>query len=155
MCFRKHHNDMGRRRNDKNYVVIRDTDLGEDNIAIPQARTVTLSANHRRIQQTPCSPQKSCRFAQPAPSYHWNPSPQYDLQELDDGFQHAHITESTSAQASDVAAKVASKRYPTSVSVLVVISTPFPQLCRMHLFKNGLGGPKKTPASGRSSYRRC
>ena len=111
----------GRRRNGKGYVVLRDTDPGEDDIAIPQARTITLSANHCRIQQTPRSPQKSCRFAQPAPCYHWNPSPQYDLEELDDRSQHTHIAEFAPAQASDVAAKVASKRYPTSVSVIVVI----------------------------------
>ena len=66
-------------------------------------------------------PQKSCRFAQPAPCYHWNPSPQYDLEELDDCSQHTHITEFAPAPASDVAAKVASKRYLTSVSVIVVI----------------------------------
>ena len=83
----------GRRRNGKGYVVLRDTDPGEDDIAIPQARTITLSANHRCIQQTPRSPQKSCRFAQPAPCYHWNPSPQYDLEELDDRSQHTHIAE--------------------------------------------------------------
>ena len=119
--FRKHYNDMpGRCRNGKGYVVLRDTDSAKDDIAIPQAHTVTLSANHRHIQQTPCSPQKSCRFAQPAPSYHWNPSPQYDLQELDDGFQNADIAELPSAQSSDVAAKVASKRYPTSISISVI-----------------------------------
>ena len=99
--------------------MLHNTDSAEDDIAILQAHMVTLSANHRCIQQTPRSPQKSCHFAQLAP-YHWNPSPQYNLQELDDGFQNTNIAELLSAQSSDMAVKVASKQYPMSVSMSVI-----------------------------------
>ena len=133
------------RRNGKSYVVLRDTDSGEDDVSIPQAQTVTLSANHRRIQQTPRSPQKSCRFAEPAPCYNWNPSPQYDLPDLDGSFQRAHNTEFTSAQPSDVAAKVASKRYPTSVSVIVIIFNAIPSIKQDAPLQEWSGRTKEDP----------
>ena len=102
----------------KGFVVIRDDD-SEDDIAIPQSRTVRLSNHGRNLIQTARSPQKgaasSNRFSSPV--YEWNASNDYDTIDLLPGDE---TEEGLGWEAEDlpVAAKVAAKRYPTSVSVV-------------------------------------
>lgn len=102
----------------KGFVVVREDD-SEDDIAIPQSRTVRLSNHGRNLIQTARSPQKgavaSNRF--PSPVYEWNASHDYDTIDLLLG---GEVEEEVEGEAEElpVAAKVAAKRYPTSVSVI-------------------------------------
>ena len=102
----------------KAFIVVREDD-SEDDIAIPQSRTVRLSNHGRNIIQTTRSPQKgavsSNRF--PLPVYEWNASQDYDTIDLLPG---GDAEQEVDGDAEDlpVAAKVAAKRYPTSMSFI-------------------------------------
>ena len=104
----------------KGFVVVREDD-SEDDIAIPQSRTVCLSNHSRNLIQTTRSPQKgvvaSNRF--PSPVYKWNTSHDYDMIDLLLG---GDVEEEVEGEAEElpVAAKVAAKCYPTSVSVIQI-----------------------------------
>ena len=107
---------MPRSSNKKTFIVVHGSD-SEDDIAIPQAHTVRISNTGLNIIQTPCSPQKGavppCRV--PSPVYEWHPSHDYECEMADhDLFEDDTVNEIE--EVPTVAAKVAAKRYPTSVS---------------------------------------
>ena len=98
----------------------------EADTSIPQARTVRISDNGLRILQTPRSPQKRSTTYKPDFG-EWNPSADYasidwSSHSLDELLQQ-QAGEEISDPAETVAAKVAAKRYPTSVS----FALPCPQ----------------------------
>ena len=101
---------MKGKRKTKTYVVLRD-ESDDETLAIPHARSFHITGDGRRVQPTPASPQKA--RDSPPPRYDWNPSALYEesLDVLDQPFQE----EDGAAAVSDVAGKVAAKRYPTSV----------------------------------------
>ena len=102
------------------FTVIRDSG-DEADTSIPQACTVRISDNGLRILQTPRSPQKRSNTYQFSPDFgEWNPSADYASTDwsshpLDQLLQQQE-GEEISNVAETVAAKVAAKRYPTSVS---------------------------------------
>ena len=105
---------MAKRKKAPAAVICRDSD--DDDVHIPQARSLHVSRDDRRVVETPRSPQKQAAARKPPPHYEWNPSNDYDHVD-EDGL--AHVGESmdeTSATVPHVIGKVASKRYPTSVS---------------------------------------
>ena len=100
---------MKGKRNTKTYIVLCD-ESDDEMLAIPHARSFHITGDGCRVQPTPASPQKG---DSPPPWYDWNPSALYEesLDVLDQPFQE----EDRAAAISDVAGKVAAKRYPTSV----------------------------------------
>ena len=102
----------------KVFVVVCEDD-SKDDIAVPQSHTVRLSNHGCNIIQTTRSPQKgvvsSNRF--PLPVYKWNASQDYNTIDL---LPRGDAEEEVDEEAEDlpVAAKVAVKRYPTSVSLI-------------------------------------
>ena len=137
----------------KGFVVVREDD-SEDNIAIPQSRTVRLSNRGRNIIQTARSPQKgavpSNRF--PSPVYEWNASHDYDTIDLLPGNE---ADEEVDVEELPVAAKVAAKRYPTSVSMVhgtrCTILTAYRMLC----YVSGQGKANHILVFVRSTCWRC
>lgn len=107
---------MPKLSNKKNFVVVRVSD-DEDDIAIPQARTVRISNTGLNIIQTPRSPQKGAipPGHVPSPVYEWHPSNDYDCETADYHLAEDEV-ENEIEEVPTVAAKVAAKRYPTSVS---------------------------------------
>lgn len=107
---------MPKQSHKKSFVVVRGSD-SEDDIAIPQARTVRVSNTGLNLIQTPRSPQKGaippCRI--PSPVYKWHPSIDYDCETANHGVSEDEAL-NESEEVPTVAAKVAAKRYPTSVS---------------------------------------
>lgn len=100
------------KRKVQNYSVVRHGE-DEDDLSLARSRTARISDNGFRILQTPLSPQKRSsssiqHLAEPDFS-DWNPSFDYEVIE-------EQVT--VDAEAPTVAAKVAAKRYPTSVSEL-------------------------------------
>lgn len=93
----------------------------EADTSVPQARTVRISENGLRILQTPRLPQKRSTTYDFSPDFgEWNPSADYtdidwSVHPLEEVLQQQ---EGEKVEDSDVtvAAKVAAKRYPTSVS---------------------------------------
>lgn len=83
----------------------------EDDLSLAHSRTARISNNGFRILQTPLSPQKRSSSSiqrLPDPDFSdWNPS-------LDHEVSEEQVV--VDAEAPTVAAKVAAKRYPTSVS---------------------------------------
>ena len=53
-------------------VVVCDSD--DEEIHVPQARSLHVSRDGRRVVETPRSPQKQAAAPQPSPPYEWNPS---------------------------------------------------------------------------------
>lgn len=100
---------MGKRKPE--FVAYRgDDDDEEARLLIPEARTILLSGNGRRAITTPASPQKSTSASRlPPPVYEWRPP---DLEAADQAFLDLAGIEVT---VGNVKAKVAAKRYPTSV----------------------------------------
>ena len=102
------------------FTVVRNSG-DEADTSIPQARTVRISENGLRILQTPRSPQKRSTTIQVSPDFgEWNPSVDYASigwsgDQLGELFQQRE-GEETSDPMETVAAKVAAKRYPTSIS---------------------------------------
>ena len=110
---------MRSKRKTKTYVVLCD-DSDDETLAIPHARSFHITGDGLRVQPTPASPQKgtSSTHNSPPPRYDWDPSALYeegvdDLLALDQPVQEEGL-----AAISDVAGKVAAKRYPTSVCLL-------------------------------------
>ena len=109
---------MKGKRKTKMYVVLRD-ESDDDTLAIPHACSFHITGDGRRVQPTPASPQKGTSTRDsPPPQYDWNPSALYeegldDILALDQPAQEEGVE-----PVSDVAGKVAAKRYPTSVSLL-------------------------------------
>jgi hypothetical protein len=105
---------MKGKRKTKTYVVLHD-ESDDETLAIPHARSFHITGDGLRVQPTPASPQKgtSARDS-PPPRYDWNPSALYEegADVLDQPFQDE---EEEVAAVSDVAGKIAAKRYPTSV----------------------------------------
>ena len=111
----------GKHKTKAEFTVVRDSG-DEADTSIPQARTVRISENGLRILQMPRSPQKRATTYQFLPDFgEWNPSADYTsidwnghpLDELLQQPEGEEISDSTVT----VAAKVAAKRYPTSVSL--------------------------------------
>jgi len=102
----------------KGFVVVHEDD-SEDDIAIPQSRTVRLSNHGCNIIQTAHSPQKGAVSSNhfPLPVYEWNASQDYDMIDLLPG---CDAEEEVEGEVEDlpVAAKVVAKHYPTSVSLI-------------------------------------
>lgn len=96
----------------RNYTVVRHHEDADDS-SLAHSRTARISDNGFRILQTPLSPQKrSATYIQrlPEPDFSdWDPSFEYKGSE-----QQALLD----PEVPTVAAKVAAKRYPTSVSDL-------------------------------------
>lgn len=104
----------GRYKGKSKFVVVRD-DKHDDKLHIGHSRTVQISDNGFRILQTPRSPVK-VSSAQSRPLVEqefddWNPCIEYE----DVGEESPLINVEENVQGT-VAAKVAAKRYPTSVS---------------------------------------
>jgi len=94
----------------KNYTVIHHHEDADDS-SLAHSRTACISDNGFRILQTPLSPQKRSSTSihrLPEPDFSdWDPSFQYE------GFEGQALLD---PEAPTVAAKVAAKWYPTSVS---------------------------------------
>ena len=108
-----------KRKAKADFTVVRDSG-DEADTSIPQARTVRISENGLRILQTPRSPQKHSTRYQFLPDFQgeWNPSADYtsidwSSHPLDEILEQQ---EEIGDSPVTVAAKVAAKRYPTSVS---------------------------------------
>ena len=147
---------MPKPSNKKSFVVVRGSD-SEDDIAIPQARTVRISNTRLNIIQTPRSPQKGvippCRV--PSPVYEWHPSNDYDCETADYDLAEDEILNETK-EVPTVAAKVAAKRYPTSVSTTPYLYSMQTFTCyRMLHCGNGLGRTSPIQDFGRNICRRC
>lgn len=101
---------MGKRS--KAWELVRDDDDDvEQDVAIPQAREIRMSADGRRVLETPRSPQK--RFSGVASSSH---VPRRE-EDLPYGPVHweTEVADDETAPPT-VGAKLAAKRYPASVS---------------------------------------
>ena len=107
---------MPKPSNRKSFVVVRGSD-SKDDIAIPQARTVRISNTGLNIIQTPRSPQKGVipPGRVPSPVYEWHPSNNYECETADYDLAEDEM-ENETEEVPTVAAKVAAKCYPTSVS---------------------------------------
>ena len=94
----------------RNYTVIRHHEDADDS-SLAHSRTARISNNGFRILQTPLSPQKRS-----ATSIHRLPEP--DFGDWDPSFEYEGSEGQAllDPEAPTVAAKVAAKRYPTSVS---------------------------------------
>ena len=95
------------------FVVVRD-DKHDDNLHIGHSRTVQISDNGFRILQTPRSPVKvssASRLLVEQEFDNWNPSIEYE--DVEEESPPPNVEDNLK---STVAAKVAAKRYPTSVS---------------------------------------
>ena len=100
--------------NKKGFVVMRGSD-SEDDVSIPQSRTVHLSNTGLNIIQTARSPQKRLAIRRsPSPIYEWHASINYDNVDLMPG-DNATEVDHAEEGLHTVAAKVAAKRYPTSI----------------------------------------
>ena len=103
---------MAKGRSKGKFVVVCD-DNHNDNLHIGHSRTVQISDNSFRILQTPRSPVKvssASRLLVEPEFDDWNPSIEYDNVEEEPTLPN--VEENVQ---STVAAKVAAKRYPTSV----------------------------------------
>lgn len=99
----------------KGFVVVRGSD-SEDDVSIPQSRTVHLSNTRLNIIQTTRSPQKRLATRRsPSPVYEWHASVDYDTVDLVSGDNATGKLDHAEEELHTVAAKVAAKRYPTSV----------------------------------------
>lgn len=98
------------KRKVKNYAVVRHHEE-DDDLSLANSRTAHISDNGFRILQTPLSPQKRS-----SSSFHRLPDP--DFSDWSPSFEYEGSEEQVVAdpEAPTVAAKVAAKRYPTSVS---------------------------------------
>ena len=94
-------------------VVVCDSD--DEEIHVPQARSLHVSRDGRRVVETPRSPQKQAAAPQPSPHYEWNPSVDYDHADGDGYVCIEESADEASTTIPHVIGKVASKRYPTSV----------------------------------------
>lgn len=107
---------MVKRKKVSTTVICRDSD--DEDIHVPQARSLHISRDGRRVVETPRSPRKQAAAPQRPPNYEWNPSNDYDRAE-EDGYVHVEeFADETSTSIPHVISKVASKRYPTSVGGL-------------------------------------
>ena len=104
---------MAKRKKGSTVVTCRDSD--DDNLHVPQARSLHISRDGRRVVETPRSPQKQAAAPKPPLHYEWNPSHDYDHLD-EDGYVFRETTDETPTTVPHVIGKVASKRYPTSVS---------------------------------------
>lgn len=94
-------------------------DSDDDNVHVPQARSLHISRNGQWVVETPCSPQKQAAAPIPPPHYEWNPSNDYE--DVDEDYVCVEeSTDETSTTVPHVIGKVGSKRYPTSVGPLPV-----------------------------------
>lgn len=99
----------------KGFVVLRGSD-SEDDVSIPQSRTVHLSNTGLNIIQTTCSPQKRLATrCSPSPVYEWHASVDYDTVDLMPEDTDMGQGDNAEEGLHTVAAKVAAKWYPTSV----------------------------------------
>lgn len=90
---------------------VRDDDSEvEDDVAIPQARAIHMSSDGRRVLETPRSPVK--RFSAAVPPTHEADFDDPPLPILD---ENPFDLEEDEMAAPTVGAKLAKKRYPTSV----------------------------------------
>lgn len=94
-------------------VVVCDSD--DEEIHVPQARSLHVSRDGRRVVETPRSPQKQAAAPQPSPHYEWNPSVDYDHADGDGYVCIEESADEASTTIPHVIGKVASKRYLTSV----------------------------------------
>ena len=104
---------MAKRKKGSTVVTCRDSD--DDNLHVPQARSLHISRDGRRVVETPRSPQKQAAAPQPSPHYEWNPSIDYDHADGDEYMCIEESADEASTTIPHVIGKVASKRYPTSV----------------------------------------
>ena len=136
--FRKHHNDS-------------EITTDARTIRTPKRKELCCAPRYRfRRRRHFYSTSTNCYSFSKSPPYSANPMLTsevlpYDLPDLDGSFQCAHNTEFTSAQPSDVAAKVASKRYPTSVSVIVIIFNAIPSIKQDAPLQEWSGRTKEDP----------
>ena len=104
---------MAKQKKWSTVVTCRDSD--NDNLHVPQARSLHISHDGQRVVETPRSPQKQAAAPKPPLHYEWNPSHDYDHLD-EDGYVFRETTDETPTTVPHVIGKVASKRYPTSVS---------------------------------------
>jgi len=103
---------MTKQKNGSTVITCHDSD--DDDIHVPQACSLHISCDGRRVVETPCSPQKQAAVAKPPLHYEWNPSHDYDHVD-EDGYVFRETSDETPTTILHVISKVASKRYPTSV----------------------------------------
>lgn len=102
---------MAKTKRKLDIVAFRGDDDDDDDLLIPQARTILISENGRRAITTPASPQKAPPASAPPPGvYHWRPP-----EDLDDPFLDVGEVQVSEQANGNVKAKIAAKRYPTSV----------------------------------------
>jgi len=100
----------------KSFIVIHGSN-SKDDIVIPQGHTVQVSNTGLNIIQTPHSPQKGALLPCCIPSlvYEWHPSIDYNCKTANHGVSEDEVVNETE-EVPTMAAKVAVKSYPTSVS---------------------------------------
>lgn len=114
------HSFLMRKRKADIVVYRGDDDEAADSTAlhIPQARTILISDNGRRAITTPASPQKVSSGSHAPPAvYEWRPP---SSEALDDPFLDVGEAAGSEKADGNVKAKVAAKRYPTSVRCFTI-----------------------------------